>query len=268
MASPRLVTPEAVALQLPTAGLGSRILAAAIDYAIQGTLLVAAVLGLGLLPGDATTASAGVVVLLLAATAVLLGYPIAFETLWRGRTPGKAALGLRVVASDGSPARFRHAVVRGLLTIVDVLATSGAGAVLSILLTPQDQRLGDLAAGTLVLRERTGAPAPAAVRFSVPDGWEGYAATVDVAAMGAEDYSAVRSLLTRAPTLPPAVRDRLAADVAATVAAHIGHVVPPEVPDEVFLRSAATRYQARSAPRSGVDPLPGPSADPASSPPV
>ena len=255
MASPRLVTPEAVELRFQTASLGSRILAAAIDLALQATLLLVTVLGLGALSLQGGPATFGFVVIVLAVTLILLGYPIAFETLWRGRTPGKAALGLRVVARDGSPVRFRHTVVRGFLTLVDGVLTSGVAAVLSILFTRDDQRLGDLAAGTLVIRERTGAGAPQAMRFSVPPGWEGYAATIDVAAMGAADYGAVRAALGRAPSLPAAVRDRLLAEVATTVAARLGHAPPPGVPPEAFLTCAAARYQQRAAPLVGPDPL-------------
>ena len=255
MASPRLVTPEAVELRFQTASLGSRLLAAAIDFAIQGAMLLLTILGLGALSLQGGPATLGIVVIVLAVTLILLGYPIAFETLWRGRTPGKAALGLRVVARDGSPVRFRHTVVRGFLTLVDVLLTSGVAAVLTILFTRDDQRLGDLAAGTLVIRERTGAGAPQAMRFSVPPGWEGYAATIDVSAMSAADYGAVRAALGRAPSLPPAVRDRLLADVATTVAGRVGHTPPPGVPPEAFLTCAAARYQQRAAPLVGPDPL-------------
>lgn len=258
MASPRLVTPEAVELRFRTASLGSRLLAAGIDLTIQGALILVAAIGFGLLSSGTGSATAGIVFLLLVITAVLLGYPIAFETLWRGRTPGKAALGLRVVARDGSPIRFRHAVVRGFLVLVDVVLTSGAAAVLSILFTPDDQRLGDLAAGTLVIRERTGAGAPQALRFSVPPGWEGYAATIDVAGMGADDYGAARSALSRAPSLPADVRARLLGEVAGTIAARLGHVPPAGVAPEAFLTCAAARYQQRTAPASGPDPLAGP----------
>lgn len=255
MAPSRLVTPEAVELRFETASLGSRLLAAGIDLAIQGALLLLTVFGLAALSLQAGSATFGIVVVVLAITFILLGYPIGFETFWRGRTPGKAALGLRVVAKDGSPVRFRHTVVRGFMTLVDVVLTSGVGAVLSILLTPEDQRLGDLAAGTLVIRERTGAGVPQAMRFSVPPGWEGYAATIDVAGMGAADYGAVRSALGRGPSLPPQVRDRLLAEVASTVASRLGHVPPPGVPAEAFLTCAAARYQQRSAPALGPDPL-------------
>ena len=91
---------------------------------------------------------------------VLWGYPTVMETLWRGRTIGKIALGLRVVTVEGAPVRFRHAAIRATLGLVDFLLTSGAGAVVSVLMTHRSQRLGDLVAGTVVLRERTGLRAP------------------------------------------------------------------------------------------------------------
>lgn len=245
-APPRLVTPEAVALQFETAGLGSRTLAMLIDLAIQGTLSVAALVAVIGLSGSGQSATAGVVVVLLVLTAILLGYPIAFEALWRGRTPGKAALGLRVVTTDGAPIRFRHAAVRGFLSLVDFYLTSGAAAVLTVLSTRDNQRLGDLAAGTLVLRQRTGAKAPVPVSFSVPPGWEPYAATLDPAGLTGDDHVAVRSFLLRAPSLPPGTRSTLGAQIATTVAGHMGHVPPPGTHPEGFLACVAAVHQQRA----------------------
>src|SRR3954447_14256365 len=148
---PRLVTPEAVVLEFETAGIGSRSLAFCIDLAIQAALLTGAVVALAAV-GDSVSGTASMVVALLLFTGVLLGYPIVFETLWRGRTPGKAVFGLRVVTREGAPVRLRHASVRGFLGLVDFWLTTGAAAVLCVLFTRDNQRLGDLAAGTLVLR--------------------------------------------------------------------------------------------------------------------
>lgn len=242
----RLVTPEAVVLQFDTAGLGSRLLAAVIDLAIQGVLLVAAsvaLFGLGSAGGGATL---GVVIVVLIVTAVLLGYPIAFETLWRGRTPGKAALGLRVVTTDGAPIRFRHAAVRGFLTLVDLYLTSGAAAVLAILSTGQNQRLGDLAAGTLVLRQRTGAMAPTVTNFGVPPGYEAYAATLDPAGLSGDDHVAVRSFLLRANDLPASTRASLATQLATSVAARMAHHPPSGTNPEAFLACVAAVHQSRA----------------------
>ncbi|MGH9183206.1 MAG: RDD family protein [Acidimicrobiales bacterium] len=248
--TPSLVTPEAVVLELQTASVASRLLAVTIDLVLQAILAVVAVTGLFAAVGvPASPAGAGAAAV-ITVTAIVLGYPIAFETLWRGRTPGKAALGLRVVTTEGAPIRFRHAAVRGFLILVDLYLTGGAAAVVAILATRHDQRLGDLAAGTLVRRERSGASPPTSVRFPVPAGQEGYAATLDVSGLGPEEYGAVRSYLLRAASLPADARRSLAGRVAATVAARMRHQPPPEVDPETFLACVAAAHQAaaRQAP--------------------
>ena len=246
-ASPRLVTPEAVVLQFETAGLGSRTLAVLIDLAAQGGLFTLAVVAITGLTGVGMSGGAATVLLVMALTGTLLGYPIAFETLWRGRTPGKAALGLRVVTTDGAPIRFRHAAVRGFLTLVDFYLTSGAAAVMSVLVTRDNQRLGDLAAGTLVLRLRTGARAPTPTTFSVPAGWEPYAATLDPSGLTGADHVAVRSFLLRSASLPPGTRSDLGRRIATTVAGHMGHVLPPGTHPEGFLACVAALHQGGGA---------------------
>ena len=172
MAEPGIVTPEAVVLSFETAGVGSRLIAQVIDLAIQsaaGLLIAGGAAGLG-------ATSIGLAGVYFGLFLVAFGYPIASETLWRGRTVGKAVMGLRVVTVEGAPIRFRHALVRGALGLLDFWATGGGAAVLCILATRRNQRLGDLVAGTLVVRERTAAHALAAVTFWVPQGWEPYAA--------------------------------------------------------------------------------------------
>ncbi len=235
-------------LRFETAGLGSRLLAASIDLLLQGAVLAVALIALAGLSGTGSSATFGIVVVVLVLTVVLLGYPIAFETLWRGRTPGKAALGLRVVTTDGAPIRFRHAAVRGFLGLVDLYLTSGAGAVLSILCTRDDQRLGDLAAGTLVLRQRSGVPPPVATAFEVPAGYESYAATLDVSGLGNDHHVAVRSFLVRAATLPWEARATLATRLATGVAARLGHLPPSGTDPEVFLACVAAVHQGRTVP--------------------
>ena len=107
------VTGEAVALDLRPAALPSRVVAGTLDAILQLLLLLGVgglVEAVGADLSNAAGSALGLVVFLL----VLLGYPVAFEALLRGRTPGKAALGLRVVRDDGGPIGFRHAFVRGL----------------------------------------------------------------------------------------------------------------------------------------------------------
>jgi uncharacterized RDD family membrane protein YckC len=174
-----------------------------------------------------------------------LGYFVAFETLWRGRTLGKAALGLRVVTREGAPVRFRHAAIRALLGLVDFGIGGGFFAVVFILLTTDNQRLGDLVAGTLVLRERSGLVAPASVSFTAPPGLEAYTATLDTSRMTTGDYQAVRAFLLRAPSLPPGPRSALALQLANPLAARLRPPPPAGSSPELFLRCVAAAYQQR-----------------------
>lgn len=240
----RLVTPEAVELQFETAGLGSRSVAILLDLVIQGVVLVLLNIAVAvfLLEGSGL---AGMVVALVLSALVLLGYPAVWETLWRGRTPGKAAMGLRVVTRDGAPVQFRHAAVRSFLMLVDLWMTSGFAAVVSILLSRDEQRLGDLAAGTVVLRERSGAGAPSAVRFDPPPGWEGYAASLDTAGLTPDDYGAVRSFLLRVHSLSRDVGEPLAWQLATTVAQRLGHQPPPQIGPDAYLACVAAAHQRR-----------------------
>ena len=246
-----IVTPEAVRLDFESANLGSRCIALLLDLLLQGVVLVVvlsagAALSSGI--GDGLPDWVGIVMVLLLVFAVLWGYPIAFETLWRGRTLGKAAVGLRVVTREGAPVRFRHAAIRAALSLVDLWLTFGGAAVVSILATPRQQRLGDLVAGTLVLRERTAQRAPAPVRFAVPPGAESYAASIDASGMTADDYADVRAFLLRAASLAPDARARIGTQLARRVADKLAHTPPQGVTPELFLVAAATRYQQRTQP--------------------
>ena len=103
---------------------------------------------------SATQSGLAIVVLVL----VIVGYPVAFETFTRGRSLGKLALGLRVVRDDGGAARFRQALVRGLFEVVEIWMLAGVPAIVCSLLNSRGKRIGDLAAGTVVVRERTPKP--------------------------------------------------------------------------------------------------------------
>lgn len=247
-AAPGVVTPEAVRLEFQAASIGTRTLALVIDLAIQLAVLLIVSLGVGLAVGAGGFMGlpgwVGVTILLLVVFAVLWGYPTALETIF-GRTPGKAALGLRVVTREGAPVGFRHAAVRAALGLVDFYATLGGVAVLSVLLSRREQRLGDLVAGTLVLRERSAMPRPHPIRFAVPPGLEPYARTLDPAVLDARGYQAVRTFLVRAGDLAPAVRRDVARRIADPIVARLGGVPPAHVTPEQFLLCLAARYQER-----------------------
>lgn len=253
---PRMVTPEAVALEFTTANVGSRILAFGIDATIVGVVWFLGILPL-VLTGATLPEWLVTSILVILIPGWYFGYFTVSETLWRGRTVGKAALGLRVVTKEGGPVRFRHAAIRTLLGLVDFSIGSGFFAVLFILLTRDNQRLGDLLAGTLVLRERTGLPAPAPVSFDVPAGLEPFAATLDVSGLSTERYQAVRAFLLRSRSLAPQARASLALQLASPLALRLRPPPPAGVSPELYLCCVAAAYQRRQRPAGlALDPTP------------
>src|SRR3954470_15809211 len=165
-------TPELVLLSYSVAGVGSRVLAALTDYAICLVALVALVIAVAVLEPPMATASFtwGAAILILAQFVVLWGYYVLFEGLMDGQTPGKRIHRLRVVREGGFSVTFGVSAVRNLVRILDMqpIALYLVGLA-SILATRRGQRLGDLVAGTIVVREgvrpsvagSAGAPAPA-----------------------------------------------------------------------------------------------------------
>jgi uncharacterized RDD family membrane protein YckC len=246
-----VVTPEAVLLELDTASVASRSVSALIDVAVMAGTLLAVSLLVALV--DGTTAVPGwmsISVLLFTVFLVLFGYPAAAETFWRGRTVGKMALGLRVVTSEGAPIRFRHAAIRSMLGIVDFwLPPGGAVALLAVLGTARDQRLGDLVAGTIVLRERQAGARATALWFLVPAGLESYAASIDTTPMTPAQYQLVRSFLLRTGELTTAARWAHGVELSRLLGRHLGHLPPPGLPPEAFLTCAAAMYQRRTVRR-------------------
>ena len=240
-----IVTPEAVVLDFELAGLASRAVAKLLDLLVQG----AALIGLGIAVGLADLGSAGVVVMIVGIAGVVFGYPILVEVLMRGRSPGKAALGLRVVTVEGAPIAARHAFIRSILGLVDfLLPPGGLWAVTSSLLSPRGQRLGDLVAGTMVLRERSAVGAPMAVWFSPPAGLEAYAGNLDVSSVTSTQFGVIRSFLLRVGELTPESRVAMAFRLADPVKDAMHHHPPPGVHPEQFLVAVAAAYQRRHTP--------------------
>lgn len=229
-------------LDLPTAGVATRAFARTFDLVVQ--LLLAGVLffvaswfvGAGVSP---VLAVLSVVVL------VLLAWPIGMEILWRGRSVGKAVFGLWVIGADGSPVQPRQSVVRGLLAIIDVYLSLGFLALISAMFSPAAQRLGDLAADTVVVRHRGGAGGVTPIVFYPPPGYDGYVATLDVGALRPEDFALVREFLLRVARLSGDARAGEAAALAEAVRRRIGHQLPGPVDAETWLVCVASAYQWR-----------------------
>jgi uncharacterized RDD family membrane protein YckC len=235
-------TPEGVTMTVHLAGVGSRFVAASIDWTIQILLTLAAfvvfiVFGVGGGVGPGLFALAGFLVFFV--------YDVAFEVLAGGRTPGKRWTGLRVVRSGGQPIGFIASTIRNLLRIVDIMPGVYLVGITSILATKRNQRLGDLAADTVVARasrksRRVAEPVAAG---PLPRSL----ATWDVSAVTAEELATVRTFLDRRGSLDWGARGELARSMAEQLRPRVGGV--PEgaaLDDEVFLEQLARVKAARA----------------------
>jgi uncharacterized RDD family membrane protein YckC len=259
-----LATPEGVELDVALAGLGSRFAAALLDGIIQMFLIygfgIAATLTVGFSVGPSSGDAAGWIILavwFVWSFLVLFGYDIAFETLNRGRSIGKMAVGIRVVRVGGNPVGFVTSSVRNLLRIVDFLPLFYAVGIVSVLASQRNQRLGDMAAGTLVVRDPSrGAPKPPPMPHPgiYPPAQAPPAAAApldpslqawDVSMVSSDEMVAIRSFLSRRHTLDPGPRWNLAADMARRLQSKVSGA-PVDLHPEVFLEMLYTAKSARS----------------------
>lgn len=241
-----LVTGEAVALDLPPAGLGPRMASGLVDVVVTVVLLVGVLLlfGVASLQSDAAL---GQVAFIGTLVTVFLVVPTTVETVTRGRSLGKLALGLRTVRDDAGPISFQHAFVRALVGFVEIYALSGAPAFFSALLSSRGKRLGDYAAGTYVVRERVRLRlAPPAM---MPPPLAAWAAQADIAALPTGLALAVRQFLGRAGQIDPDTRHQLGARLATEVGAHVAPAPPPGTPPEAYLAAVLASRRERDAAR-------------------
>ncbi|MFF4587626.1 RDD family protein [Streptomyces sp. NPDC001388] len=254
--SEQLVTGEAVALELQPARLPSRALATLLDLLL--VLVVYVVVSVALLLATASLDEAARTAVSIAAfLLVLVGGPIAVETLSRGRSLGKMACGLRVVRDDGGPIRFRHALVRGALGVVEILLTFGVVACVASLVSARGRRLGDVFAGTLVVRERV--PVARGGFLPPPPPWlAGRFQELDLSAVPDGLWLAVRQYLGRMHQLDPQVGWELAGRLAGDLAERTGVAVPPGVAPAAYLAAVVQERQVREARRAfGGGPVAG-----------
>jgi uncharacterized RDD family membrane protein YckC len=267
-----LVTGDAVVVELRLARTASRGLAFVIDLLVQIVMLVGMFVLLMISTGSIDDTLVGVI-MLVTGVAAFVGYPVLFETLSRGRTLGKMALGLRVVREDGGPIRFRQALVRGLAGFfVDFWILGGAVAVIVSLCSAKSKRVGDFLAGTVVIRERL--PAQMSGMIAMPPQLAAWAAGLDVS--GLPDYLAlaVRQYLGRFDKLSPSASYDLGEALATEVSQRIGAPVPWGVPVGAYLAAVLAQRRAWEQARLGAlaqpmsPSLPPPLAAPVPSPPV
>jgi uncharacterized RDD family membrane protein YckC len=254
-----LATPEGVDLEMSLAGVGSRMIAGGIDLLVKLLLLgaLAAVL--------AAVGAAGVALLTIGSFLVLFGYDVLFEVLGHGQTPGKRLAGLRVVRSDGSPVDLPSSAVRNIARLIDGPPLAYVPAVVGILVTRNNQRPGDLAGDTVVIRAvahqrrrcRGQGPGPVPGRGRgrgrgrrvagerpPAAGPAATAADWDVSGIGPDELAVVRRFLERRDALPPAARRTLALQLADGLRARVTGA-PPDGSAEGFLETLLATKAAR-----------------------
>ncbi|MGI8726297.1 MAG: RDD family protein [Solirubrobacterales bacterium] len=240
-------TPEGTDIEITLAGLGSRMLARMLDLFLGGLLAlgVAVVIGLvlaaiGAPVGLAFATGAGFIFF------VLLGYDVYFEVTRGGQTPGKRKLSVRVLDTEGGPVSVRASLARNALRLIDDFGTFFIAGTIAIARSARNQRLGDMAAGTLVV-EVAGAGAAAAHReltislgavriLERAEAW-------DTSAVGEEDLDAARALLERRSALAAADRGRLARKIGERIRTQL--VGPEDDLDDEQLLEVVVALKAR-----------------------
>lgn len=236
-----VLTGEAVALDVQPIGYFLRALGVFIDMVIGVILILLFVwlttwmLSIGALD-DSTLTIATISILVL----VLVAIPTAVETLSRGRSIGKLAVGGRIVRADGGAAGFRHAFIRALIGVFELWLTVGAVAALVGAFTPRSQRLGDLMAGTY--SERTRTPRLPSAELGVPPQLIEWAAVADVGRLPERLSRRLAQFASSARNMDPGARARAAASLAGEAAQYVSPI-PSVDPETLIVAVVAVRRQ-------------------------
>jgi uncharacterized RDD family membrane protein YckC len=270
-------TPEQVGLEYSVAGVGSRFIAALLDSLILGAfffaeLMVVVVIGAA---SSVTPAASGwaqtagkwfVAFVVFINFAVVWGYFALFEAYWHGQTPGKRAMKVRVIKDSGRQVTLFEAMARNLVRVVDYLPSLYLVGVITMLCNKRNQRLGDLAAGTIVVHERLDEPSllyQTSTTLVAPAGFQEQGAGREavlpwgqpvramfpadaVAKLSAQDLVVIETFFSRMLDLPLQTRAAVAYQMVTQMTAKMGVGVPEGNPERA-LESMA--YQMRSGGR-------------------
>ena len=243
-------TPDHVVLRYDLAGGGNRGFAAVVDFVLAALVFVGALWSFSLLSDPLPAARPFFGVLVLVTFTIAWSYFVLLEWLWQGQTVGKRLYGLRVIRDDGAPAGFVAVLVRNVIRIVDFLPLFYGLGLLMIIFSSRSQRLGDLAAGTYVVR----APRPQLDYFSLRTVTPlGDGRSIETRALPAEMQRLVREFVAREARLAPKDRARVAKQIADRIrpyALDIAVSVPASDGDDVeFLRAVARSMRASGGER-------------------
>jgi uncharacterized RDD family membrane protein YckC len=273
-------TPELVAIELPLAGVGSRFIAILVDYLIWGFVflilgIVAAIIipALHFFGGISANWAIGIFVLIV--FLLQWGYFALFEAFGNGRTPGKRVARIRVIHQSGRGINFVEALARNLVRFVDYLPGFYAVGIVAIFLSRRNQRLGDMVAGTLVVRDRevdsphwgentsrtftaptliAGSPTPLAGSPGTgPGPWDGpwggpphlrvVLPAPALAKLSASDLEVLEGFFARRLDMDLTTRATLAGRIASALCAKSGLTIPQDTSVETFLEAVAHQFR-------------------------
>lgn len=247
----QLMTGEAVALDLRPAPFVLRAAGAIIDWLVYfGSYILIMVVVFPLLVetlqlDEAVIAATSITLLVIA----IVVAPTAVETISRGRSLGKLAIGSRIVRDDGGAIGFRHAFIRSLLGVVEIYSTLGGLAAVTAFMGVRSKRLGDLLAGTYSQYERVSAVSPPV--FGVPIELQEWSLTADVARMPNAVSRRVAQFLGQAGRLTPATRVRISRELATEVSIFVSPL--PDADPELFLAAVAAVRRDREFAALGLE---------------
>jgi uncharacterized RDD family membrane protein YckC len=244
-----LVTGDAVVLELPPAGLATRLVAIVLDVLVYwGLLFVAAFVFAPLLGVDPALGAAVTLTLFVTCLVVV---PTVIEASTRGRSLGKLALGLRVVRDDGGSIRTRHAFIRQLVAVPEIYLTFGVVTVFAVLWNSRAKRFGDMLAGTYVVSERT--PLLGSPMAEMPPHLAGWAATADLGRIPGPLALAGRTYLARSATMTPAARAESGGGIAAELALYVSPLPPEGTHPDAFVAAVLAERRRRDLHRLAAE---------------
>lgn len=238
-----IITGEAVVLELRPASFAARALSSIIDVAAQLVVLFGLLVLFGRTLGQSVDPALGTALILAIVVLVMIAAPVAVETLTRGKSLGRLAMGLRIVRDDGGAVRFRHCLIRGMTAVLEIYLTFGSLAFVVAMFNEKSKRIGDLMAGTYALRERISAPPlPQVV---VPPSLRTWAGLADLGRLPDALSRRVSRFLTQSARLSPQSRSTLAAELATEVSAYVSPQPPAGTFPEDFLCAVTAERRDR-----------------------
>jgi len=262
-------TPELVSIAMPLAGIGSRFIAIVVDYliwvaAFSILAILAALVLASLRVFDSISPNWALGIVLLVIFLCHWGYFTLFEAFGNGRTPGKRVAKIRVIHRSGRAISFVESLARNLVRAVDYLPSFYAAGLVAMFLSRQHQRLGDMVAGTLVVRDREIASphwgemgtrtitapafAPAAslaADLAAPHSSVPLSATA-LGKLSTTDLEVLEAFFSRRLDMEMGTRIALAARMASALAAKSGLEIPPGIGHETFLEAVAHQFRGQA----------------------